>query len=186
MVSVIIPTIKTEEEIADLIAEIKDTMIYELDLIVVSGNRSVAKNQNIGMDKAKGKFIIICGDDIEQLPKSWDKNLINILVQTEASMVGPRLLNPNHTLQAINYANYDLSKDFVEVNTMITALCAFRNTSLRFDENYIGSGYEDTDFCNQLGGKFFVVNTVKVVHRNECKNQFLEQNGAYFNNKWNR
>jgi len=33
-VSIVIPTIKTEEEIAGLISEIKSSVAYELDLIV--------------------------------------------------------------------------------------------------------------------------------------------------------
>lgn len=188
-VSIIIPTIKTEKEIASLISEIKSSIVHELNLIIVSGKRSVAVNRNIGMEMAKGEFVIMCDDDTEGYPYGWDRDLIDALKQTGASMVGARLLNPNGTLQKTNYKNFDLSKDFVEVRKMITACCAFRNTKLRFDENYIGWGWEDTDFCKQLGGKFFVVNTVRVVHRNEEKNPLgskeqIVKNQAYFKKKW--
>ncbi len=183
-VSIIIPTIKAEEELVELISQIKSTVEHDLNLIIVSGNRCEAKNRNIGLDKAKGKFIIMCDDDTESFPCGWDRDLIDALKHTGASMVGARLLNYDGTLQKTNYRNFDLSKDFVEVRTMITACCAFRNTELRFDENYKGSGYDDTDFCKQLGGKFFIVNKVKIVHRNECKNQFKKQNKHYFRNKW--
>jgi len=183
-VSIIIPTLKAESELVELISQIKSTVIHELDLIVISGDRCEAKNRNIGLDKAKGEFIIMCDDDVEGFYYGWDRDLIDVLKRTEASMVGARLLNPDGTLQRTNYKNFDLSKDFVEVKTMITACCVFGNTELRFDENYKGSGYDDTDFCRQLGGKFFVANKVKVVHRNECKNQFNKQNKHYFRNKW--
>jgi len=183
-VSIIIPTIKTEREIIGLITEIKNTVYYELDLIVVSGNRSAAKNRNIGLEQAKSEFIIMCDDDIEGFSYGWDKDLIGTLEETKANMVGARLFNPDGNLQKTNYNNFDLSKDFVEVKTMITACCAFRNTTLRFDENYVGSGYEDTDFCKQLGRKFFVANRVKLVHRNEHKNPFDRQNEKYFREKW--
>jgi len=183
-VSIIIPTIKTKKEVASLISEIKSTVAYKLNLIVVSGNRSAAENRNIGLDKVKTKFIIMCDDDTEAYPDGWDRDLIDALKHIGASMVGARLLNSDGSLQLTNNRNLDLSKDFVEVKTMITACCVFRNTKLRFDENYIGSGYEDTDFCRQLGGKFFVANRVKIIHRNESKNQFNEQNRHYFREKW--
>jgi len=189
VVSIIIPTIKTEEEITSLISEIKNTVTYGLDLIIASGKRGAAANRNIGLEKATGEFVIMCDDDIEQLPYGWDRDLIDALKKTGASMVGARLLNPNGSLQRTNYRNYDLSKDFVEVRRMIAALCAFKNTTLRYDENYLWWGREDTDFCKQLGGKFFVINTVRVVHRNEHKNPYGSkeqetENFSYFIKKW--
>lgn len=185
MVSIIIPTIRTKEEIAGLISEIKNSVAYELDLIMASDiNKSAAENRNAGLDKAKGEFIIMCDDDTESYPYGWDRDLIDALKHTGASMVGARLLNPDGSLHATCYGNFDLSRDFIEVRTMITAVCAFRNTALRFDENYIGSGYEDTDFCKQLGGKFYVANKVRIIHRQEHKNPFDVRNGRYFWEKW--
>ena len=189
VVSIIIPTIKTEEEITSLISEIKSSVVHELELIIASGKRGAAANRNIGLEKATGEFVIMCDDDIEQLPYGWDRDLIDALKKTGASMVGARLLNPNGSLQRTNYRNYDLSKDFVEVRRMIAALCAFKNTTLRYDENYLWWGREDTDFCKQLGGKFFVINTVRVVHRNEHKNPYGSkeqetENFSYFIKKW--
>ena len=182
--SIIIPTVKAEKDLIEMISQMKNTVTHELDLIVISGDRSAAKNRNIGLDRARGEFVIMCDDDIEGFSQGWDKDLIDALERSGASIVGARLLNPDGTLQLTNYANFDLSKDFVEVRTMITACCAFKKSTLRFDENYIGSGFEDTDFCKQLGGKCFVVNSVTVIHRNENKNPFKKQNGNYFRNKW--
>ena len=189
VVSIIIPTLKKPEEIAGLIAEIKNTVVHELDLIIASGKRGAAANRNVGLEQATGEFIIMCDDDIEQLPRGWDKDLIDALKKTGASMVGARLLNLNGSLQKTNYRNYDLSTDFVEVRRMIGALNISRNNGLRYDKNYLWWGREDTDFCKQLGGKFFVANTVKVVHRNEHKNPYgsVKQEGenfAYFIKKW--
>jgi len=188
-VSIGIPTVKTEQAIAGLIAEIQNTVHYGLDLIVVSGVRSVAINRNIILDRAEGDYVIMCDDDTEQYPVHWDKGLIDALEATGATIVGARLMNPNGSLHAVNYGNYDLSKDYIQTRTMITACCAFRSTKLRYDENFIGWGWEDTDFCRQLGGTSFVVNTVKVVHRNEHKNPIGSKhqenlNHAYYNRKW--
>jgi len=191
-VSIIIPTIKPESELVKEISQIKDTVYYDLDLIVISGIRGAMIDFNRGLDKAKGEFVIMCDDDIEGYQKGWDKGLLDVLEKLEpegATIIGARLLNLDGTLNRVNYRNYDLSVDYSQTRTMITACCAFRNTKLRFDENYIGWGWGDTDFCKQLGGKSFVVNTVKVIHRNEQKNPLgskeqIEKNHEYFKKKW--
>ena len=141
-------------------------------------------NRNIGLDRASSEFIIMCDDDTKDYPIGWDKDLIDILEKTNGSMVGARLLNPDGRMQNTAYGNFELEFPYVQVRTMITAVCAFRSTKLRFDENYVGSGYEDTDFCRQLGGKFFVVNTVVVTHRNEHKKPNDVKNAAYYTEKW--
>ena len=188
-VSIIIPTVRPEKEIADPIAEIKATVYYPLDLIVVSGMRSSATNRNIGLDRAKGEFVIMCDDDIEGYPMHWDKGLIDVLEKTGATIVGARLLKLDGSLAPVNYQNYDISKLYVETRTMITACCVIRNTKLRHDENFIGWGWDDNDFCKQLGGKSYVANAVKVIHRNEHKNPIGSRhqeglNHAYYNRKW--
>lgn len=186
-VSIIIPTIRTEEEIADLISEIENSVMYELDLIIVSGIRSVAVNRNLGMDRAKGEFVIMCDDDTEGYQKGWDRTLLDVLEKLEpegAKIVGARLLNPDGTPNRVNYGDYDLSVEYSQTRTMITTCCAFRNTKLRFDENFIGWGWEDTDWCRQLGGKCFVVNTVRVTHRNEHKNPLGSKNQESLNHQY--
>ena len=193
-VSIIIPTVRTEAEIAGLIAEIKNTVYYDLDLIVISGMRFVSVNSNIGLDRAKGEFTIICDDDTERYQKGWDKTLLDVLEKLEpegATIVGARLLNLDGTLNEVNYRNYDLSVEYFQTRTMITACCAFRNTKLRFDENYKGASWNDSDFVKQLGGKSFVVNTVRVTHRNEEKNPLGSKkqkiaNRERFRAKWRK
>jgi len=90
--------------------------------------------------------------------------------------------------------NYDMNKEFAEVEQrqLPTTLIAFRNNHIRFDEMFIGSGFEDNDFCRQFGreypnGKFVICNRVKVIHLNEMKNQkgrYWEVNKNYFLKKW--
>ncbi len=183
-ISVIIPTIRKEKAIAGLINEIKGTATHMTELIVASGNGSAAQNRNIGLNRASSEFIIMCDDDTKGYALGWDIKLVETLVLLNASMVGARLLNPNGSLQNTAYGNFDLSKDYCQVRTMITAVCAFRSTKLRFDENFVGSGYEDTDFCRQLGGKFYVLNTVVVTHVNEHKKPNDVKNSAYYMRKW--
>jgi len=183
-ISVIIPTIRKEETITGLVNEIKRTATGITELIVVSSNGSAAQNRNTGLNRAKGEFIIMCDDDTKGYPKGWDIKLVKALELPDASIVGARLSNPNGSPQNTAYGIPNPSKEYCQVKTMITAVCAFRRTKLRFDENFIGSGYEDTDFCRQLGGKFYVVNTVRVTHVNEHKKPNDVKNSAYYYKKW--
>lgn len=57
------------------------------------------------------------------------------------------------------------------------------------DERYIGSGYDDGDFCNQLRVKiphvkFAIHNEVRVIHKHEQKNAQLNRNALLFREKW--
>ena len=57
-----------------------------------------------------------------------------------------------------------------------TACIAVRREWTRFDEDYMGSGWEDTCSCARLrgifpGAKFLVDGRVNVIHRNEQKMQ---------------
>jgi len=183
-VSIIIPTLKAEKELSKLVDEIRATVYYNLDLIIVSSLQSSAANRNTGLNKAKGDFIIMCDDDTEKYPQNWDKDLIDALNKTGASVVSARLLNLNGTLHACNHRNYDISKDFVEVHTIPPPCCVFRKTSLRFDEGFIGGSFEDTDFFRRMDGKCFIANTVRVVHRQEGIYTTVKQNRAYYNKKW--
>lgn len=194
-VSIVLPTVHPEEKISGLITEIKNTVYYDLDLIVVSGRNGTTKDFNVGLDRAKGEFVIMCDDDTESYPKWWDKTLLDVLEKLEpegATIVGARLMKLDGvTLSKVNYGNYDLSVEYSQTRTMITACAAWRNTKLRFDENIIGWGWGDTDFCKQLGGKSYVVNTVRVIHRNEHKSPSgIRETGAanriYFLNKWRK
>ena len=88
----------------------------------------------------------------------------------------------------------DISRPICEVSKVPTACVAFRNDGLRFDEHFIGSGFEDDDFCKQHKAKnpfakFVIANNVKLIHENEMKNQsgkFWEHNKIVFEKKWGK
>ena len=183
-VSVIIPTLKTEEELSKLVNEIKATAYYDLEVVVVASPSSSAANRNTGLDKAKGDFIIMCDDDTGGYTDGWDKGLIDALEQTGASVVSARLMNQDWSIHACNHGNYDVSKDFVGIPTMPASCCAFRKTPLRFDEGFAGGGFEDTDFFRRMGGPYFIANTVRVIQRQEGRYTTIPQNRDYYNKKW--
>jgi len=183
-VSVIIPTLEAVGKLSELVSGIKTTAYYELEVIVVASSGSSAANRNTGLDKAKGDFIIMCDDDTEGYMPDWDKGLIDTLEQTGASAVSARLMNRDGTIHACNHGNRDISKDFVGISTMPTSCCVFRKTSLRFDEGFVGGGFEDTDFFRRMGGSYFIANTVRVIHRQEGRYTSIPHNRAYYNKKW--
>jgi len=183
-ISVIIPTLKAEGELSGLVDSIKATAYYDIEVLVVATPASSATNRNIGLNRAKGDFIIMCDDDTEGYPQNWDKGLIDALEQTGASVVSARLMNRDGSIHACNHGNRDVSRDFVRVPTMPASCCAFHKTSHRFDEGFIGGGFEDTDFFRQMGGPYFITNLVKVVHRQEGKYTSISRNREYYNKKW--
>ena len=57
------------------------------------------------------------------------------------------------------------------------------------DEIYLGSGYDDSDFCCQLRMarphvKFAIHNEVRVIHKHEQKNSQYSHNAQLFRAKW--
>ena len=74
---------------------------------------------------------------------------------------------------------------------LLTACIAIGNDGLRFDEHFLGSGFEDDDFCMQLREKYpdgiwLILHDVKVIHTNEKKNQAAPwlHNRRHFETKW--
>ncbi len=194
MVDIIIPTNKKKFQILSLIDELhKKTP--KANLIPTCKNVSAAVNRNYGLMQSKSDIVIMVDDDVEGFFAGWEAQLIKPLINTDVAMVSARLLTNSGDLGQMVGHNYDTSKPLVEVECrqLPTACIAFRNDGTRFDNNYIGSGFEDNDFCFQLinkygkGAKFLINNEVSLIHRNEMKNQGginWKHNQSYFMNKW--
>ncbi len=169
-----------------------------INVIATCTNGSAAQNRNIALSHAAiGEIVIMLDDDITGFFNGWVEELIKPLALDDVVLVSARLLKPNGSLGMMSGDNYDLSEDYVECTQfpkrVPTACIAFRNNGVTFDENYIGSGFEDDDFCRQLAkkypkGKFIINNAVQLIHLNEMKNQkgvFWKNNKYYYLVKWN-
>ena len=140
-------------------------------------------------------------DDMTGFTQGWAEKLTAPMVESEtnthpAIMTSPRLFAPdgtpgtmlNLTLPEFGVGPWVLS----DIRALPTACVAFINEGTRFDEHYVGSGFEDTDFCHQLDARyqsapFVIVNDLKLVHINEMKNQkgkYWQANKAYYMSKW--
>lgn len=193
-ISVIIPTIKSLEAVKDLIDEINRSMFFPHEIIATCKELSAAQNRNYGLDLAKHRHIIMLDDDVTGFADQWDVFMIAPLAYSNVALVSARLMRPDGRPGIMVGDNYDMQETviIVEKRRLPTACIAFENDGIRFDENFVGSGFEDDDFCKTLGikypnGRFIINNAVQVIHKNEMKNQGgrnWELNRRYFLQKW--
>lgn len=192
MNTLLIATIRSENEIKELINELKSTASTNLKIIISSSMASVAVNVNRGLAAAVGQFIIKVDDDLTGFQHGWDARLIEPFGQDEnIGVVSARLLNTDGSVQLTCSRDNNLFPNWTISQRPIVPFCcvAFRNNGLRMDENFVGSGYDDADYCNQLrvnnpNVKFVIHNDVRVIHKHEQKNAQLNENSLYFRKKW--
>lgn len=203
MIDIIIPTCKSHHEIADQVRQMCLTCDSIFRITPTCRDVSSPCNRNAGLELARSDIVIMVDDDVCEFPLGWDLRLVLALrAQPRCVKVSARLMNPDGTPGPM-LRNPPPTKDtgLTEANGLPTACTAFRNDGLRFDENFVGSGFEDNDFCNQLmdkypDGMFLIHEGVRVVHRNEMKNQGFtkgvgpvpggnfEKNRDYYERKW--
>lgn len=189
---IVIPAYESGSNLQKLLAEISEKTVPPYNLILIRHRKSAAQNRNLGLHRTNSAYIIMCDDDIEDLPLGWNRQLVYVLKENrEILAASARLMNPDGSPGRNTANNYDLASKLADVDMIPTACCIFRKTDVRFDERYIRAGWEDTDFFMQLkekvGGKFIIVNQVRVVHLNEEKNCGGTQNTyneQLFNKKW--
>lgn len=144
--------------------------------------------------------IAMVDDDVEFPPWTfgWLKVLIQALARPEVVMASAQLYAPDGKyaymtgLDDCGDVPKPTGETLVRSKKLLTACCAFKPSGLWFDEHFVGSGFEDVDFCNQLvlerpDGLFLVCHDARAVHRNEAKEQRGDNwkfNEAYYAVKW--
>ncbi len=64
-------------------------------------SKSYAENMNMGMDKfIRGRYFVVLNPDIECLPGLWDEIVRFMDNNIDVGIMGPKLLNRDHTVQA--------------------------------------------------------------------------------------
>lgn len=193
-ISIIIPTCKTENEVAGLVEEINRRSTGEFEVIATCLPSSAAANRNNGMERARYDIVVMVDDDVCDLPYGWNQRLVLALIEENAAMASARLMRPDGRIGALmGAAAFNLGERTIAAERKLATACvAFRKTDLRFDESFVGSGFEDDDICFQMrkknpSSKFIVENAVTVTHLNEMKNQrgeYHNRNRAHFVSKW--
>ena len=196
-IDIVIPTLMTEDEIAPRVEMISNITRTPHRVITTCQKVSASANRNIGLDQAKSPIIIMIDDDIIGFFDGWEQKIIEPIIKDHrVCMVSARLMNKNGTTGPNCADNHDLSIPWIYLPkrnhcVMPSAAIAFVDKGLRFDENFIGSGWEDNDFCFQYlqlnpEYKFVLNNECPLIHLNEMKNQQLhfQHNQRYFYEKW--
>lgn len=192
MSDIVVPAYRPNETLQRLLGEIAEKSVQPYRLHVVSTPQSSARNRNAGLRAATGPYVIMCDDDVCDLPVGWNRKLVMLLKENPALLaVSARLMNPDGTVGRNTANNYDLGRPLVHVDMIPTACCIFRRQEVEFDERFVRAGWEDTDFFMQMkrrcAGDFAITNDVRVVHLNEEKNNggvANEQNRQLFLEKW--
>lgn len=194
MYSIIVPTRKKEIDLPELMVELTTKSAGTYEIIVTGVQGTSAVNRNAGLNKAKYDLILMLDDDVKKLPQDWNVSLCTpIQSNSNIVMVSARLVDDTGQLVTMTGGNYNVDAPTVTVQSGVlpTNCIAFLKTELRFDETFIETGFEGTDFCNQMIEKFpnsthVVNNLVKVVHVSDRKRQWIawRDDDAYFKSKW--
>lgn len=220
-IPVIIPSILPLDQLAKLGQEIESTAGWPHKRIFCCSSGSASANRNCGLDCAgDAEMVVMLDDDVMPMNHGWLRILVEALSRPEVVMVSAQLYKPHEGythgdspnnphipepsfghnlafaymtgLQDWGGVPKDTGETIVPTKRLLTACVAFKPSGCRFDEGYIGSGFEDVDYCNQLAaarpdGLFLVCHDSQVVHFNEQREQrgdIWEKNKALYERKW--
>ena len=191
---IIVPTCKPFEDVASLVFNLR-ACDPNIRVIATCLNASAAVNRNAGLDDTTAPIVVMVDDDCSGFEHGFAEQLVHTYETTpHCAMVSARLMTPGG-----DYGPMCGEVDFFPAGVSIargrhlptSCVVVSRRHDVRFDEQYLGSGWEDTDFCRQLlavddQAVFVVDNEVRVIHRNEAKRQTenWQQNKEYFQKKW--
>jgi glycosyltransferase involved in cell wall biosynthesis len=159
-------------------------------LIIHAAKQSVAANRNACLRAARNDVICFVDDDV-LLPGGWLSAFVATLQSWPAvGAVGPRITGVAG--QAQNTMSNIAEDQRVSAVIPGTVLCYSRERvgGLKFDEDYEGSQWEDTDWCMQvrsMGLDTICLGNVHVLHDNGMVNgrgEVWERNKARFRVKW--
>lgn len=194
MVHIIIPSCKPIHECEKLIEELHASCVIVESIIHTGFKVSASTNRNYGLNRSSAEYVIMVDDDMTGFYTGWDADLVDALKSNGAVAVSPRLVNADGSTGEMMGLSIPADGDvfIVKEKVLPTACICFKNDGTRFDEVFIGSGWEDTDFCKQLELRypdkpFCIANAIKLVHNNEMKNQngkYWVYNKQYFMLKW--
>lgn len=168
-VSIIIPTCKTQDQINKQKLEILNTAVFNKNVVFTCQPASAAANRNLGLRMTQGHIVIMLDDDITGFFPGWDEVLLKPMFDhPEFGVVSARLtdgLGRNAHMMGDPGDDQTPVVDCID-NKVCTACIAFRRSTIMFDENFIGSGFEDDDFMRQMRAKF---PNDRIVINNRCR-----------------
>jgi len=194
-VSMLIRCYEYNKYTENTISSIIKTARSDYDIIIHPRKASAAVNSNMLLDYARADKVILMDDDLEFVEDGWDLNLLDThelcgyvgcvapqLTDQDGNNIGPK---PMREPGSISIGG-----------EVWGAILLFSPTPLiRYDENYIKTTCDDTDFLYQWLENGFIHmtdTTVHVKHTRELsaqkaggnKQAWYHQNYAYLTNKW--
>lgn len=189
-ISVIIPAYEDVPRLRRAMWSVQQTADLPFELIVVCEKQSVAKNRNAGLERATQDLVAFLDDDV-LLPACWMSRLIKVLDSSDdIGAVSALARYPNGAPQTWRQ---ELGEDELWEITPAGACFAYSRSRVndrRFDERYLGSQWEDTDWfwsLQQQGLRAVVTGSVVIVHEViDAERPWLAENMRAFHDKWGK
>jgi GT2 family glycosyltransferase len=172
---------------------------------VVEERRSSAVNRNDGYRRTRRPFVCFLDDDIE-LVGDPTAELLEVMTATGADLASPKILDPQGRIFCADpYFDFESKPvprglgepdrgqyDYVaEAPWLPSTMLMIRREVFAavggFDESYPGSQMEDVDFClkaRRRGFKCCYVGSARIVHFNQQRNDYFDENFKLFCRKW--
>lgn len=132
-ISVIIPTLKKDEKsLSLLISQIKEQTEKNLEIILVQNERPNGHARNVGVKKARGKYLICLDDDVTLEGNKVFENLIKPFENKKIGMTGASCLIPKDTNKIgrgygkIRDFEVPIVKKITDSDRVQHACCAFK------------------------------------------------------------
>jgi len=160
--------------------------------------KSASINRNYGLENSTSEIFVMMDDDITGFYPGWLTDLVKPLIDNNTIIIASiRCLDKHRRIGSMMCTSgipYDSGIyetklcGYKNYKRVPTACLAIRKNDVRFDENFIGSGYEDTAFCNYISmiypqKRIVINNNCKLIHLNEMQNQggvYWEHNKNYY------
>lgn len=146
-VDIIIPTCKPLPAVWKVIQQIEMNTEIPHRIIATCQMTSASKNRNYGLSIAQSSIIIMVDDDMMGFFPGWAARMLEPFEKVKkCCMVSARLLDCSGKPGQTSSDNYDMVSKWPVVarKVMPSACIAFIDIGLRFDEGFIGSGWEDS------------------------------------------
>lgn len=186
---ILIPTCKDDWELCEQIGELlQSDRDIDGDRIIYSCLKASASvNRNKCLDLARSEIVVMIDDDMAGFFPGWVDVLVAPLINDpDVMMTSARLLNEDGSIGPMMGDVKNYTSPTVVVPLAPSACIAFRNDGTRFNEEMLGSQWEDTSFIFRLKakypkGKIVVCNECRLIHKHEMKgSKYGEYNKAIF------
>jgi hypothetical protein len=185
---VCIPCYSTSQKLIDTVNSITtgpNKITLPSKLILGIEKQSVVANRLACLTESKASYVLWLDDDVIFETPNWDVALFNSLYSD--SSIGIVSIWAKNAWQLKKFGNsYKRPDGFVNDVCGAVMMCRKIN-NVNFDTNYVGSQWEDTDYCyavRKAGYKVLQNNNLYCIHVNQEVNRNYSENEVYFKKKW--